>query len=66
MVAAGLLYPDAVQLLIARGADVNAENRRGETALALALGARIPEGSPEVERDLDKVVDLLVRQGATR
>ncbi|MCA1959867.1 MAG: ankyrin repeat domain-containing protein [Desulfomonile sp.] len=66
MVAAGLLYPDAVRLLIARGADVNAETGGGETALSLALGTQRPEGSPEVEADLDKVVDLLVRHGATR
>jgi hypothetical protein len=66
MVAAGLLYPDAVRLLIARGADVNAENSRGDTALAVALGTRVPEGSPDVESDLDKVVEILVRGGATR
>jgi len=66
MVAAGLLYPDAVRLLIARGADVTAENSRGETALALALAAQRPEGSPEIESDLDEVVDLLVKHGATK
>lgn len=66
MVAAGLLYPDAVRLLITRGADVNAENARGETALALALAASVPEGSPDIESDLDKVVDILVRGGAVR
>lgn len=66
LVAAGLLYPDAVRLLIVRGADVNAENSRGETALTVALGARLPEGSPDAEADLDRVVELLVRNGAAR
>ena len=35
--------PELVKLLIARGADVNAKNKEGETALSLAIRNNMPE-----------------------
>ncbi|WP_373534446.1 ankyrin repeat domain-containing protein [Microcoleus sp.] len=39
----GLLKPELVKLFISKGADVNARNKNGETALSIAKKSSTPE-----------------------
>lgn len=60
--------PDAevVKLLIDQGADVNARNAEGETALGVAEDQRAMELKRPYWPDLDEVIAVLRRAGATR
>ena len=62
-VAAWLLRPDTVRLLIERGAPVNAADGSGRTALALAVRASVD--SYWTRRRSPALVEALLRAGAS-
>lgn len=62
-VAAWRIRPETVQVLVDRGADVNAVDARGKTPLMLAIQACI--SSYWVERRTPKCVDILLKAGAS-
>jgi hypothetical protein len=61
-------YNSVVQLLVDRGADLNAKNKRGQTVIASIAGRR-GEGRTQAERDnaapRQSTVNLLRKLGAT-
>lgn len=62
--AAAALRPLAVEALIAAGADANAENRRGATALHYACDARPGAGKPWAHSQQRAVIERLLDAGA--
>jgi serine/threonine-protein phosphatase 6 regulatory ankyrin repeat subunit A len=63
-VAAAALRPGVVAALIEAGADPNAENRRGATALHYACDARPKAGKPWNPSTQRSVIELLIDAGA--
>jgi ankyrin repeat protein len=53
MIAAGIGFEEAASQMVRQGAKVDAGNRRGETALSVAVQQRQP-----------RIVELLLRAGA--
>ena len=57
-------FGSVVELLVARGADVNAENQRGQTPLALAVSVQTIPGTNGLRGTRPEIAELLRRLGA--